>query len=181
MRHNGGVSILYPIAPNAQAALSAPNGRAVREREAQALAGGPVAFVREFTGPVFRSEAEARAAWAGRIDEAGVNLAPEDRYCELKPIAQRSLVPFAAGHTAWRLAVAYWRTGAAPIPAPEPAPEAPQARKVRRQRKGEAPDPQTLDAIARQPLRPIRPQQPLDIGLFEARLPESPDIVVPDD
>ena len=36
-------------------------------------------------------------------------------------------------------------------------------------------------AIAHQPLRPVKPQQPLDIGLFEVRLPESPDIVVPDE
>ena len=39
----------------------------------------------------------------------------------------------------------------------------------------------TLNALARQPLRPVRPQQPLDIGLFEARRPEEPDLIIPDD
>ena len=33
----------------------------------------------------------------------------------------------------------------------------------------------------RQPLQPFKPQQPLDIGLFETRLPESPHIIVPDE
>ena len=54
------VSILYPIAANAEAALRQPKGRAAREREAERLAGEPVAFVRELTGPSFRSEDEAR-------------------------------------------------------------------------------------------------------------------------
>jgi hypothetical protein len=35
--------------------------------------------------------------------------------------------------------------------------------------------------MAQAPLRPIEPQQPLDIGLFETRLPEAPHIVVPDE
>lgn len=174
-------AILYPIAADAEAALSAPKGRAAREREAEALAGAPVRFVRELTGPVFRSADEARACYAGRIDDdrpdRRVNLPSEDRFCELKAIVQRSRVPFAPPHTAWRLAVAYWRTG---DPAPSTA-AAPQARKARRQKAGPAPDARTLDAIARQPLQPIRPQQPLDIGLFEVRLPEAPHIVVADE
>jgi hypothetical protein len=86
-------------------------------------------------------------------------------------------LPFAGAHTAWRLSVAYWRTGA---PAAAAAP-VPQARKARRQRGGAAPDAGTLEAMARQALLPVRPQQPLDIGLFETRLPEAPHIVVPDD
>jgi hypothetical protein len=36
-------------------------------------------------------------------------------------------------------------------------------------------------AIARAPLRPVKPQQPLDIGLFETRPPEAPHIVMPDE
>ena len=35
--------------------------------------------------------------------------------------------------------------------------------------------------IPMRPLRPVEPQQPLDIGLFETRLPENPAIVVPDE
>jgi hypothetical protein len=41
--------------------------------------------------------------------------------------------------------------------------------------------PETLRAIARQPLKPVKPQQPLDIGLFETRPPEAPHIVMPDE
>ena len=175
------MSILYPIARGAEAALNAPRGRAAREREAERLVHEPVAFLHEFTGPTFRNEDEARAHWAGRLDDerAGrrVSLAPEDRFCELKPIIQRSRVPFAPPHTVWRLSVAYWRVGGAPAEAAE----TPQARKARRQKAGPAPDGDTLDAMANQPLRPVKPQQPLDIGLFEVRLPEAPHIVVPDE
>ena len=70
--------------------------------------------------------------------------------------------------------VSYWRIGSAERPI-----DAPQARKARRSKQSLAPE--TLQAIARQPLRPVEPQQPLDIGLFEVRLPENPDIVVPDE
>ena len=35
--------------------------------------------------------------------------------------------------------------------------------------------------MARQPLRPVEPQQPLDIGLFEVRPPDAPHIVMPDE
>ena len=40
-------AILYPVALNADQALTAPKGRAAREREAQALAGEGVVFVTE--------------------------------------------------------------------------------------------------------------------------------------
>ena len=175
---NGRVSaIRYPIAANAADALKAPSGRAAREREAERLVGEPVAFVREFTGPVFRGEDEARAACLVHIDGRGSSLAPEDRFCELKAVVQRSRVPFAPPHTAWRLSVAYWRIG----PAPTPAAQAEQARKARRQKTGAVPDGETLEALANQPLLPIKPQRALDIGLFEVRLPESPHIIVPDE
>ena len=175
------MSILYPIASGAEAALNAPCGRAAREREAERIAAEPVAFVREFTGPAFKDEEEARAHWAGRLDDERpgqrVSLQPEDRFCDLRPIIQRSRIPLAPSHTVWRLSVAYWRTGGVP----EPEAEGPQARKARRQKEGPAPGGETLEALTNQPLRPIKPQQPLDIGLFEVRLPEAPHIVVPDE
>jgi hypothetical protein len=175
------VSILYPIAANAEAALKQPTGRAAREREAERLAGEPVSFVREFTGPSFRSEDEARAHYAGRIDDerpgSRVTIAPEDRFCDLKPIAQRSRVPFTHPHTVWRLSVGYWRVGEAAAEAGETT----QARKARRQKSGEVPDGETLEAMANQPLQPIKPQKALDIGLFEVRLPENPGIIVADE
>jgi hypothetical protein len=130
---------------------------------------------------VFRREDEARAHYAGRLDDERpgqrVSVAAEDRFCELRAIIQRSRVPFAPAHTVWRLSVAYWRIGGAPVVIAG----APQARKARRSKDGPAPDVETLEAITRQPLQPIKPQQPLDIGLFERRLPEAPHIVVPDE
>ncbi len=175
------MSILYPIAAGAEAALAAPKGRAAREREAERLAAEPVAFAREFTGPAFRNEDEARAHWAGRLDDERpglrVSVPPEDRFCELKPIIQRSRIPLAPPHTVWRLSVAYWRIGGTPVDTIE----ATQARKARKQKDGPAPDGDTLEALTNQPLRPIKAQQPLDIGLFEVRLPEAPHIVVPDE
>jgi hypothetical protein len=175
------MSILYPIASGAEAALNAPRGRAARERDAERIAAEPVAFVREFTGPTFKDEDEARAHWSGRLDDERtgrrVSVPPEDRFCDLKPIIQRSRVPFTPPHTVWRLSVGYWRIGGAPATEVEAA----QARKARRQKSGPAPDGETLEALANQPLRPIKEQKALDIGLFEVRLPEAPHIVVPDE
>jgi hypothetical protein len=180
--HNRGVSaILYPIAADASGALNAPLGRAAREKQARTLAGEPVAFAREFTGPVFKNEDAARAAYAGRLDDprpdTRIAIAPEDRYCELRPVAERGRMPFSGTHTVWRLSVGYWKVGG---PQAEPA-DLPQARKTRRDRTGEVPDGDTLDALAHQPLRPIKAQQPLDIGLFEVRMPEDPGRLMPDE
>jgi hypothetical protein len=175
------VSIRYPIAADANAALNAPRGRAAREAEARRVAGESVTFVREFTGPVFKTEAAALDAWAGRIDDirpgASVSVALDDRFCALKPIAERGRMPFAGVQTVWRLSVAYWRIGGPPADKPN----LPQARKARRGRAGAAPDGDTLNALADQPLRPIKPQQPLDIGLFEMPLPENPGLMIPDE
>jgi hypothetical protein len=174
-------AILYPIAADAQKALTDPRGHAARESAARTLAGEPVRFVRELTGPVFKTEDEGLDAYVGRLDDirpgAQTSVAPQDRYCGLKPVAQRSRMPFAAPHTVWRLSVGYWKIGQDAAPAPE----LPQARKARRERKGEAPDGQTLDALAHQPLRPIRAQKALDIGLFEVAMPEAPDRLMPDE
>ena len=175
-------AILYPIAASVQAALDGPRGRAAREREAERAAGEAVAFVREFVGPTFRGEDEARAHWAGRLDDerpgSRTTIASEDRFCDLKPIIQRSRMPFVHPHTAWRLSVGYWRTGGPPE---TETPQQAQARKARKQKAGPAPDGETLEALANQRLLPIKPQKALDIGLFEVRLPEAPDIIVPDE
>jgi hypothetical protein len=80
--------------------------------------------------------------------------------------------PLAPPQTVWRLSVSFWRVGAAPAPlVGEP---------LRRGRLANA-DPATLRRLAAEPLRPMKPQQPLDIGLFEYRLPEAPHIIVPDE
>jgi hypothetical protein len=183
-------AILYPVAPNAEQALSRPAGRAAREREARALAGEPVSFATEPVGPAFASRDAALEAYRGRVETLDV----EDRYCQLverivgdpgrpprlapvKPTFQDGrrwpAAPPEPPRTAWRLMVSYWR------PTSAAAAEAPQARVARRA--GEAVDRETLKSIAEAPLRPVKPQQPLDIGLFERALPEAPHIVVPDE
>lgn len=199
MSHNGRMSVLYPVAANADRAIAAPLGRAAREREAADLAAGQVEFVSEAVGPAFASFEEAIAAWAGRIDGegSGRSILPADRYCTLREVVAkaahgRTAIPrqakpaFREGRrwpapkpppqTVWRLSVSYWRiVDAARFAALE------QARKARRSAGAEALDAQTLRALARQPLQPMRPQQPLDVGLFEFRPPDAPHIIMPDE
>ena len=189
------MSILYPVADNPTAALSAPLGRAAREREASALAAQAVEFVTEPAGPAFATREAALDAYRGRLEDErpgiGAQVAPEDRYCQLTEVAvgvgrpaalrpsfkdgRRWPAPPPAPPTAWRMMVSYWRPASAERPAP-----APQARHARRKSR-EPHDTQALRTMARQPMRSVQPQQPLDIGLFETRLPESPHIVVPDE
>lgn len=191
-------AILYPVADNGDKALAAPVGRAARERDAGRVAGEEVAFVSELVGPAFASRDAALDAYAGRVEDdrpgrRSVTEA-EDRYCRLvealiegarpkvvRPAyedGRRWPAPVApAPRTVWRLEVSYWR----PMSAPGASADGHQARRARRRRGGEALTADTLRAIAAQPLRPVEPQQPLDIGLFDARLPENPSIVVPDE
>jgi hypothetical protein len=175
-------AIVYPVAPNAEQALSAPLGRAVREREATAAAGQAVAFASDATGPAFATREEAEDAFCGPLGEGYARLSEQilpgqkvavgvEPACE---DGRRWPAPSPAPRTAWRLVVSYWR-----VASPDRPLEPPQARKARRA--GLPLAPQTLAEMTRQPLRPIAPQQPLDIGLFETRLPEAPDIVVPDE
>ncbi len=192
------MAVQYPIAPDSDAALKAPAGRAARERDARQTAGQDVAFVRELTGPLFETRQAAEQAYSGWIDaDGGSTIGPEDRYCELMEVAEpaagrirrggQAEPVFEAGHrwpapnrrikTGWRLSVAYWRlVDAAAAPA-----SLPQARAARRGQAREALDAAALRALASQPLQAVKPQQALDIGLFEVRLPESPDIIVPDE
>jgi len=175
-------AILYPVATNAEQALASPIGHAVREREALGVAGEPVAFVTDPTGPAFATREAAVQAYRGLLDEPWRRLAeqllPGQHTPRVEPTnADGRRWPKPAGappRTAWRLMVSYWRIGTAERPI-----EAPQARKARRT--AQPLDPATLRAIAGQPLRPIEPQQPLDIGLFEVRPPDAPHIVMPDE
>ena len=156
-------------------------------------------FTSELTGPAFPTREAALDAYAGRLDDErpgqGVSIQPEDRFCQLRELTaappprragkrtakglqpvykdgRRWPAPLAPPQTVWRLSVSFWRVGAPPVPVVgEP---------VRRGRLANA-DPATLRRLAAEPLRPIKPQQPLDIGLFEYRLPEAPHIIVPDE
>jgi hypothetical protein len=188
-------AILYPVATDPDAALSRPLGRAAREREAGGLAGEPVAFASGPAGPAYATRAAALDALGGLVEDdrpgRARQLAPQDRFCTLVEVASaRPPAPVAPllkdgrrwpapqakpTPTVWRLQVSYWR----PVSA-TPQVETAQAREARR--KGREPmDAQALRAMTRQPLQPVKPQQPLDIGLFETRLPENPNIVVPDE
>lgn len=175
-------AILYPVAPNAELAMSGPLGRAAREREAQGVAGEAVVFTTDPAGPAFATRDAAQDAYAGLLTEAWARLAEQIVPGQKIPHAQPACVdgrrwsaPTApAPRTAWRLMVSYWRIATAERPL-----AAPQARAARRSR--QAVDVETVRAMSRQPLRPIEPQQPLDIGLFEVRPPDAPHIVMPDE
>src|SRR5581483_6894794 len=120
-----------------------------------------------------------------------VQVAPEDRYCQLRERAGPGAPPaplepvFREGRrwpapppqrpaTEFRLSVSYWRVGEI-----EAAVE--QARTARRKPEGARLEAAELRALARQPLRPVKPQQPLDVGLFESPAPEAPHILIPDE
>lgn len=175
-------AILYPVAANAELALAGPLGRAAREREALSVAGEAVVFTTDPTGPAFATREAAAEAYAGPVGESWARLAeqilPGQKVASVKPTyadGRRWPVQIAAPpRTAWRLMVSYWRIATAERPL-----ETPQARKARRASK--TLDAETLRAMARQPLRPVEPQQPLDIGLFEVRPPDAPHIVMPDE
>lgn len=186
-------AILYPVATNAEQALTRPKGRAARESEARRRAGEAVVFASDPVGPAFATREAALDAYRGRVEDERTGAMPEteDRYCRIvEQVADGAKAPrpmeptYADGHrwpsppkppkTVWRLTVSYWRIGTAARPL-----EAPQARVARKS--GEAVDPETLRAIASTPLRATKPQQPLDIGLFEVHPPEAPHIVMPDE
>lgn len=189
-------AVLYPVAANAEQALSAPLGRAAREREAEALAGTAVTFVTEPAGPAFADRDAALDAWKGRLDDDRPgrvsSVPPEDRYLELRELvaaeekAQRPQKPLMkngrrwpqprpAPRVVWRLSISYWRLGDAPMAVAQ------QPRELRRRQKGAEATPDQLRRMAEYPLRAVKPQQPLDIGLFEARRPENPDLLIPDE
>ena len=175
-------------------------GRAARQAEAQMLVAGEVAFVSEAVGPTFATREAALDAFAGRIDDERPgrvgSVASEDRYLDLRevvagPAPRRRSTPirptYADGRrwpppappapTVWRLSVSYWRVRQAGEALLEPPPGDNQPRR----RAGAPADPRELRRRLDQPLQPIKPQQALDIGLFEIRLPDAPHIVMPDE
>lgn len=191
------MTILYPVAETGEAAMAQPRGFAARERQAAAMAGGEVVFVTEAVGPAFASREAALDAYAGRLDDdrPGRTFAapPEARWCALRPVAPADMPrrrkpvkpvmkdgrrwpapPEAAPQALWRLSVSYWKIGGA-MALLDPA------RHLRKDRTAESLDARTIRKLAEQPMRAVRPQQPLDIGLFETRLPENPDILMPDE
>lgn len=193
------MSILYPVAASADAALNAPLGRAAREREAQGLAGAAVRFATEEAGPAFSSREAALDAFAGRIEDDRPGrlrpVAEADRFMTLRQVVVRQggRVPvlttvrpsFADGKrwpapagetpaTVWRAVVAYWKLVGE-------APALDQARIARKSAAAAELPRDALKAMAGAPLRPVRPQRALDIGLFETPLPEAPGRLIADE
>lgn len=179
-------AILYPVAPNAEQAMAGALGRAAREREATGVAGEPVVFATDPVGPAFATREAALDAYRGALAENWCRLVEQvlpgagqpARREPAQPTYQEGrrwpAPPAEPPRTAWRLMVSYWRIVTAERPIATP--QARQARRTRQPLDGD-----TLRAIARAPLRPVEPQQPLDIGLFEIRLPDAPHIVMPDE
>lgn len=163
-------AVLFPVAPNPEAALARPLGRAGLQSAARTLAGAEVTFVRELAGPAFETRELGADAYFGKLDGPGKSVRPEDRYCELQPVMSADKKP----RTVWRLCIGYWKVWGGRDHGPLP-----QARQARRS--AEAVDRDTLTAIADQPLRPLLPQKALDMGLFEVRLPENPGIIIADE
>ena len=171
-----------PVAATAEAALDAPLGAAGREGEAGRLAGGPVRLTTEVVGPAFATREAAADAYAPRLARPGCALRPVLPDGRAPPPAR----PLASGPqrwperaaepALWRLQVTYWRCGGEGA---EP-PLAP-ARRARRDTASVGLDGGALRRLSAQPLQAVRPQQPLDIGLFEVRAPERPDLILPDE
>ncbi len=175
------MSILYPVAGSADEALHAPKGFAAREREAEDAAGGAVEFLSEAVGPAFATREALIEAY---------RAAAAQPWCAVRPVAAGKVTapvkpqnadgrrwpePKAAQPSFWRLSISYWRIGS-----PDQAPSD-HARRLRRDPEARELDAKALRALARQPLRALKPQQPLDIGLFEFRPPDAPHILMPDE
>jgi hypothetical protein len=175
------MSILYPVAGSADEALHAPKGFAAREREAEHAAGGAVEFLSEAVGPAFATREALIEAY---------RAAAAQPWCAVRPVAAGKVTapvkpqnadgrrwpePKAAQPSFWRLSISYWRIGS-----PDQAPSD-HARRLRRDPEARELDAKALRALARQPLRALKPQQPLDIGLFEFRPPDAPHILMPDE
>ena len=177
----------FPVAPTAEAALHAPTGFAEREREAQLLANGVVELTTRTVGPAFASRDAASEAYSGLL-EAGPG------WCSLSPVTAEGEVPPTpasaqrggpsrwparpATAALWRLQVRWWRSA---TEAAVSEPPIDSARRARRGAAGAELDARALGRLVAQPLRPVRPQQPLDIGLFEVRAPEAPDRLIADE
>ncbi len=176
---------LFPVAPTAEAALHAPDGWAARETEAARLVGGEVVFETGWVGPAFATREAAAEAYGARLETGSA-------WCALRPVAPEGARPGppvralssgprrwpepAGAPALWRLQVSWWR----------PAAEATEAalapaRQARRTAEGARLDARALGRLAAQPLRAVRPQQPLDVGLFERPAPEAPGRLIPDE
>lgn len=143
--------------------------------------------VSEDVGPAFDSAQAARDAYAELVEDGVARVREVVAKVKGRSPPMTPVKPvYAGGHrwpkpqsrptTVWRLSVSYWR-----IVDPARFAELEQARRARKRVTGQTLGAEALRALAQQPLHPVKPQQPLDTGLFEYRLPEAPDTVIPDE
>ena len=189
------MSLIFPVAASGLAALTAPLGFAARARDAAKLLGaGEVEFATDWVGEAFTSEEALRAFFGERVDgsswqkiepvaliDGAQPRRPSQALAPKPPVFQggrRWPEPQSTVQLGYRLSVRYWRLATvAPLPSPTQ-----QARKLRSAKRAkDALDTNVLQALVAQPLRGLRPQRALDIGLFETSPPEAPHILMPDE
>ncbi len=186
---------LYPIAADAHVALaqlrSGEAKRAAREKEAEVLADDRVAFVTQAIGPLYATEAEARAAYAALLDDSRV-CTLSCRIAAPPPRKHKPTQPvFEAGvrwpktqsppHSVWQLALSYWKILPASRSATAGDVGTEQARKLRKGRRGHELTPEQILALTETPMTAARPQKALDFGLFDFIPPDNPGIVIADE
>ncbi len=183
----------YPIARDGHDALiqlrAGTTKRAAREREAEALAEGRVAFVSETIGSVYERREDALEAYGGVVEDAACALT-----CRLKnplPRGSRAVSPvFRDGERwpkmarpaepVWQLSVSYWKV-LGPAAAKPGSATGGQARKLRKSARGGELTAEEVQGLADTPLVPLRPQKQLDYGLFDFIPPDNPGIVIADE
>ena len=145
-------------------------------------------FLSESVGPSFESEAALRsyydACHPGLMAEPFVSA--QCRF--LKRQSQKPLKPTyetgkrwpdapSAPQSHWVLILTYWNIAEKTVVTPPPV----QARKLRKKADATALSADVVKSLTDQGLKPLMPQKALDIGLFEIRAPENPDLILPDE
>lgn len=197
----------YPIAKDAHDALNQMRQggglRALRQKEAEALADRRVTFVTQMLGPVYERHEDALNAYAGLVedDRKGhvFSPLPEDRVCRLVSrlpddirVRNRIQAPsFADGRrwpepqravaAGWQLSIGYWKLTELDAPRTSDKPAKGQARHLRRKPEAKDLTPEELLALSQNPLMAARPQKALDFGLFDFIPPDDPSIVMADE
>ena len=200
--------VKYPVARSGaevlNTGLSALTASAYRRSDALKLCESDVHFTSELVGPEFSSQADGLDYYKGLVedDRPGQRFSPdvEKRFLELKCLFKRGCgrpkklkrtagvetsdaPPFytpPALATYWRLSVTYWRIMEKKRVASTATLTAYSDKKSRRKR-GKSLSAEELAAIANTPLRSLRPQLGMTIGLFEVPLPENPALLIPDE
>ncbi len=166
----------FPLANDPATALSAPAGRARSLAEARALHAGAKELAAGFGPGTFSDVAEAIARHGEAVAAGYAEIVPvfEGVAGPGKPLARggnkRWPIPRPPRALRWRIVVRYW---------PIPAVETPVARRRA------AASPKLRPESPEGRLRPVKPQAPLDFGLFagdyEVPARDDPDLLIPDE